>query len=96
MFPDKKSLITGIILCGFGFASLIFGLISTKLANPDNLDLDDPKLAEQLLTQLPFMIHLLCGIWAVLSIIGMIMLFPAPDLKPNDCQEYSEFDDVNP
>jgi hypothetical protein len=29
MFPDKKSLITGIILCGFGFASLVFGILAT-------------------------------------------------------------------
>lgn len=49
MFPDKKALVTGIILCGFGFASLIFGITATKIANPDNLSLEDPALATYLL-----------------------------------------------
>jgi hypothetical protein len=38
------------------------------------------------------MIHILCGIWAILSIIGIIMLFPAPEVKQNNARDYNEFD----
>ena len=49
MFPDKKALITGIITSGYGFASLIFGITATTIANPENLSLEDPALATYLL-----------------------------------------------
>lgn len=81
MFPDKKALVTGIILCGFGFASLIFGITATKIANPDNLSLEDPALATYLLYSFPLMLHILCVVWAILALAGTVLLFPAPYLK---------------
>ncbi len=43
-FPQKKALVTGVILCGFGFGGMVFGLVATLVINPDNLSFDDPKV----------------------------------------------------
>ncbi|KAL4478652.1 hypothetical protein ABPG74_006887 [Tetrahymena malaccensis] len=36
-FPNNKGLISGINTCGFSFCSFLFGLLFTKLVNPDGL-----------------------------------------------------------
>lgn len=36
-FPDRKGLVSGIIMAGFGLGVFIYNIFSTKLANPDNL-----------------------------------------------------------
>jgi len=35
-FPQKRGLVSGLIVLGFGFGSFIFGFISLAVANPDN------------------------------------------------------------
>lgn len=35
--PQQKGLVTGMILCGFGFASFIYGFIAEALVNPHNV-----------------------------------------------------------
>ena len=35
-FPDNKGTVSGIIVCGFGLGSLIFGFLSTMIVNPNN------------------------------------------------------------
>lgn len=37
-FPKKKGIVSGVVLCGYGLASLIFGLTFFALVNPDNLN----------------------------------------------------------
>jgi OFA family oxalate/formate antiporter-like MFS transporter len=39
-FPNRKGLVTGIIVGGFGFGSFIFSFLSTAIINPDNLKPD--------------------------------------------------------
>ena len=36
-FPSNKGLVSGLILSGYGLGGFIFGLISTKLVNPNNI-----------------------------------------------------------
>ena len=36
-FPSRKSLVSGIILAGYGFGAFLFGFVSTALVNPLNL-----------------------------------------------------------
>jgi OFA family oxalate/formate antiporter-like MFS transporter len=35
-FPDRKGLITGLIIGAFGFGAFIFGFITTWIVNPEN------------------------------------------------------------
>jgi hypothetical protein len=37
-FPKKKGIVSGVVLCGYGLASLVFGLTFFALVNPNNLD----------------------------------------------------------
>lgn len=41
-FPERKGLVGGFILCGFGMGSLIFNFVSTILVNPNNANVN-PK-----------------------------------------------------
>lgn len=36
-FPDRKGLVTGIIVGAYGFGSFIYIQVATKIVNPDNL-----------------------------------------------------------
>jgi hypothetical protein len=35
--PNNKGLVSGIILCGFGFGSFIFGFVAMAIVNPNNI-----------------------------------------------------------
>ena len=36
-FPDRRGLVSGIIIAGFGLGVFIYNFVSNQLANPDNL-----------------------------------------------------------
>ena len=40
LFPNNKGTITGAITFGFGIGSMLFGIISTLLINPNNLKME--------------------------------------------------------
>ena len=35
--PGRKGMVSGLIICGFGFGGFFFGIISNRFANPDNV-----------------------------------------------------------
>lgn len=37
-FPNNKGFASGFIYCGFGFGSLVFSLIATRLVNPEDAE----------------------------------------------------------
>ena len=40
-FPERPGLVSGLIICGFGFGALIFNNVSRMIVNPDNESADD-------------------------------------------------------
>lgn len=40
-FPERKGLISGLIIGGFGFGAFLFNFVSTAIVNPDNLKVDE-------------------------------------------------------
>jgi MFS transporter, OFA family, oxalate/formate antiporter len=84
-FPERKGLITGVVLSAFGFGSFVFGIISSMLCNPDSLD---PKIedAEQGITyfgpevanRVPFMFRSIVKIWAVQVLIALLLITRKP------------------
>jgi hypothetical protein len=36
-FPDRKGLVSGIIMAGFGLGVFIYNIVSNKIANPNNI-----------------------------------------------------------
>lgn len=63
-FPEKKGLMTGIIIGAYGFGSFFFSLLSTKLVNPNKenptIEADDISyFAPDVADRVPFMIRTL-------------------------------------
>lgn len=82
-FPEKKGLMTGIIIGAYGFGSFIFSLISTKLVNPDHLEptIDDGNISyfgPEVADRVPYMIRTLCYIWIGLVVLSIMLITRKP------------------
>lgn len=82
-FPEKKGLMTGIIIGSYGFGSFFFSLISTKLVNPTGADptIEDGNITfydSYVADRVPFMIRTLVYIWLVLVMIGVLFISRKP------------------
>lgn len=85
-FPEKKGLVTGCILGGYGFGSFIFSQVSTKLVNPDGLNptINDPENPNitfydtDVSDRVPYMIQTLVYIWIGLVVIGVLLIERKP------------------
>lgn len=90
-FPDKKGLVTGCILGGYGFGSFIFSQVSTKLVNPNGenpslLDPNNPNITfydTDVSDRVPFMIQTLVYIWAGLCFVGVLLIERKPLERKN-------------
>ena len=61
------------VLCGFGFGGMVFGLFATLVVNPENLPDDD----ERVFIKVPLMLRVMAILYLVVGIVGIILLFPA-------------------
>ncbi|CDW86897.1 major facilitator superfamily protein [Stylonychia lemnae] len=75
-FKDNKGLVTGIVLCGFGFGAFFFNLISTAVVNPKGLDSKDGLFPAEVANNVPKMIRVLTICWACISAISILLFFP--------------------
>jgi hypothetical protein len=78
-FPEKKGLVTGIIVGSYGFASFIFGLISTKICNPNNIDptIDGNQIkffTADVADRVPTMMRVLVAMWACFVILAICLI----------------------
>lgn len=79
-FPDKKGLINGIAVAGFGAGAFIFNIIATAFANPDNVS---PPFGAAVYDRVPALLRLLAIIYAVMIIGGSLTLkLPPAGFKP--------------
>lgn len=89
-FPNRKGLVTGIIIGSYGLGSSIFNLLATKLVNPNNESTKirsptDPNLSffgPDVANRVPLMWRYLCLIWAILVVISALLISRPP--KKND------------
>jgi OFA family oxalate/formate antiporter-like MFS transporter len=85
-FPDRKGMVSGVTLGGYGFGSFIFSLVSTHLVNPDGVnpsikDPNNPTLTfydTDVTSRVPFMIQTLVYIWAGLAFMGVLLITRKP------------------
>lgn len=78
LFPNNKGMITGIITCGFGIGSFLFGIVSTMMINPNNLKMETvglhqvygPEVANNTMTAL----RKLAVYWAILTLIALFLI----------------------
>ena len=79
---ERIGLVSGFIICGFGFGGFIFGIISNRLANPDNVDvqiysiegIDEQLFPSGVAERVPYMLRTLDIIWISLFTFGVICI----------------------
>ncbi len=100
-FPDKKGMINGIAVAGFGAGAFIFNKITTGFVNPDNLDPTVPEVYNKV----PDLMLMLGGIYAAMILLGALTLknppagwkpigWNPPPVKDKDGKEKTE-DELN-
>lgn len=76
-FPESKGLVTGIILCGSGLGSFIFGLVSTSIVNPDNLKTNSLGVfPEEVSERVPHMIRTMALFWSAIAFLTLALFQP--------------------
>ena len=79
-FPNRRGIVTGICLAGYGFGTFIFAQVSTAIVNPDRLEpINDPTndinfYKRSVAMRVPQMIRDLCYMWISLVVIGMLTI----------------------
>ena len=89
-FPERKGLISGIIICGFGFGAFIFGFVSTHIVNPDpehikpgpaedDSGTKDILFPKEVALKVPEMLQTCLLYWSILAIIAFMTISRNPE-----------------
>uniref|UniRef100_W6NPZ9 Major facilitator superfamily MFS-1 domain containing protein n=1 Tax=Haemonchus contortus TaxID=6289 RepID=W6NPZ9_HAECO len=83
--PEKVGLMSGIVAAGFGVSSSIFAPIQTRLINPSNLPStrEGYFLDKDLLHRVPDVFLTLALIYAIMQLIGLIVICDPPEKIPS-------------
>jgi len=82
-FPEKKGMVTGVVIGAYGFGSFFFSLLSTHLVNPEG---ESPTIARgkdvfyepSIANNVPYMIRTLVYIWIGLVFIATCLISRRP------------------
>ncbi|XP_033733057.1 oxalate:formate antiporter-like isoform X2 [Pecten maximus] len=83
--PDKKGLVNGLVVAGFGGGAFVFDQVQTAYLNPSNLVANKAaghdKYFDQdsILDRVPSMFLILGGCYAAMQLIGVILLKDPPE-----------------
>jgi len=85
-FPDRKGLISGLVIGAFGFGAFIFGFVTTAIANPDDIkpaapadgSTKDKIFPESVAKKVPEMIRTCACCWAALVLISVCLVTRNP------------------
>jgi MFS family permease len=86
-YPLKKGLVSGIIICGFGFGSFTFNWIAYFLMNPNNVKpYKDPVTHESFIDDsvtkhLPVALRSLAAIYLIVGIFGSLLVRTSKSLE---------------
>ena len=89
-FPNRKGLVSGIIIGGFGFGAFFFGYISYAIANPNNaqptLEVEGGKIFAPDTPEAdvaPKLIRINWAIWLGLVLLGLLLLNRKEEVRVN-------------
>jgi len=95
-FPEKRALVTGIVVGGFGGGSFIWNQVQTAIINPDNVavvdygDGEDKYFEdEELLNRVPKVMLILAGIYFSIQVLCMFLI-QVPETSEDETQEEKE------
>jgi MFS transporter, OFA family, oxalate/formate antiporter len=82
-FPEKKGMVTGVVIGAYGFGSFFFSLLSTHLVNPTGAN---PTIADgknvfyepEIANNVPYMIRTLVYIWIGLVLAATLLISRRP------------------
>lgn len=81
-FPNRKGLVAGVILAGFGLGTFAFNMAQTAYVNPDNLsppeDANGYFTQESVLEKVPSLFVFIGSIYAMMQLVGCSLLFSPP------------------
>ncbi|CAD8105092.1 unnamed protein product [Paramecium primaurelia] len=89
-FPSKKGMVTGLILCGFGFTPLVFNPILQKLLNPDNILPVNGYYPEDVAENLMKSLRIVTTIYLVLGLIGAFLMQSINQSDDHDDETYKQ------
>jgi len=88
-FPEKRALVTGLVVGGFGGGSFIWNQVQTAIINPDNIAVvDDYFEDEDMLNRVPSVMLILAGIYFSIQVLCMFLIqVPEPSENTEDEKE---------
>ena len=104
--PNRRGFVGSIVLCGYGFGSLIWVPFQTYFVNPDNIDAVPDKDCDEnvtvcdryytdpeLLARVPWMFLISGAIYAVMGLLAVIIISdPKLDTKQESSLEQLDFE----
>jgi len=91
--PEKKALVTGIIVAGFGGGAFVFGQIAIAVVNPDDKNVDDDTdyfpSSSGVPQRVPEMFITLGCCYFLLYCIGILFMVEKPTTCSSDCNDTS-------
>jgi len=77
-FPERKGMISGLIIGAYGFGPFIYSFASTAIVNPNNISpqyIDNELLVpKEVANRIPGMWRMLLISWAVLCFLGISLV----------------------
>ena len=81
-FPNRKGLISGLVIGAFGFGAFIFGYITKSIANPWNYKAEVPAdggtsdklFPARVAVKVPEMIRICLICWSALVLISIVLV----------------------
>jgi MFS transporter, OFA family, oxalate/formate antiporter len=95
-FPERKGMVSGTIICGFGLGSFIFSFVSTLLTNPNNLSANHEVggliyYDQEVASRVPAMIYKFAASWILLFSVSFCCLKPV-QLSQSETEESCDED----
>ena len=81
--PGRKGMVSGIIVSAVGFGAFIYGILSNRLVNPDNVEIIEQDIGngiheyyfpKEINDRVPHMLRTIAYLWCLQIIIGMFLI----------------------
>jgi MFS transporter, OFA family, oxalate/formate antiporter len=84
--PDRKGLVTGIIIGAFGLGAFVFSILAVSICNPDNasptiITAEGTKFySEEIASRVPTFFFWMAVCWAILGLIAVSLIRRNPNM----------------